>query len=98
MDLAELRLIANPVHLVAEKIQGKAISKKTNTDIKLNEFLNDKYPKVYLSELNLKEIIRLIDTYIDDILTRRIVNECINNIIDDIIENSDKFDFCLPFD
>jgi len=96
MDCSELRLIANPVHLVAEKIQGK--TKITNTDIKLNEFLNDKYPKVYLSELNLKEILKLIDTYIDDLLIQRIVNECINEIIDDIIEKSDKFDFCLPFD
>ena len=44
------------------------------------------------------KISKLINDYIDDLLIQRIVNECITNIIDDIIENSDKFDFCLPFD
>ena len=96
MDLSELRLIANPIHLVPEKM--KTNNKKINTDIQLNEFLNEKYPNVYLSDKNIKGISKLINHYIDDILIQRIVNECINNIIDDIIETSDKFDFCLPFD
>ena len=96
MDLSELRLIANPIHLVPEKIQKK--EEKINTNIKLNEFLYKKYPKVYLSDINFKEIYKVIDTYINDLLIQRIVNETINTMIDDIIENSDKFDFCLPFD
>ena len=96
MDLSELRLIANPIHLVPEKIQKK--EEKINTNIKLNEFLYKKYPKVYLSDINFKEITKVIDTYINDLLIQRIVNETINVMIDDIIENSDKFDFCLPFD
>jgi|TARA_B110000881_G_C18169314_1_gene314585 hypothetical protein len=98
MDPNELRLIANPIHLKNEKIKKETKKNKNNTDRKLQEFLNEKYLKVYLSELNFKEIITSIDTYINDILIQRIVNESINNIIDDIIENSTKFDFCLPFD
>ena len=97
MDCTDLRLIANPIHLVPEKIQGNE-TKRTNTDIKLNEFLNDKYPDVYLSEVNIKCISKLIHDYIDDLLIQRIVNETITTIIDNIIETSDKFDFCLPFD
>jgi len=98
MDHSELRLIANPIHLKNENINKETKIIKNNTDSKLYEFLNEKYHKVYLSELNFKEIIKTVDTYIDDILIQRIVNECINEIINDIIEKSDKFDFCLPFD
>ena len=97
MDINELRLIANPNHLRNEKIQDK--EKKTiDMNPKLSDYLHKKYTNVYLSELNFKEIVKLIDTYINNLLIRRIVNETITTIIDDIIENSDKFDFCLPFD
>ena len=95
MDLSELRLIANPIHLIPEKINK---IEKIDTDSKLNEFLGKMYPNVYLSDIIIKEISKLINDYINDLLIQRIVNECITNIIDDIIENSDKFDFCLPFD
>ena len=95
MDLSELRLIANPIHLVPEKIhKNEPIAKNP----KLSDYLCNKYPNVYLSDINFKEITKLIDTYINELLIQRIVNECITNIINDIIEKSDKFDFCLPFD
>ena len=97
MDYTELRLIANPNHLRNEKIQ-KIGERRIDINSILNDFLNKKYSNVYLSEKNIKGICKLIDTYIDDLLIQRIVNECITHMIDDIIENSDKFDFCLPFD
>jgi len=98
MDCTDLRLIANPIHLKNEKLQQGVKMNQNNNDSKLNEFLNGKYPKVYLSELNLEEITKSIDTYINKLLIQRVVNETINTMIDDVIENSDKFDFCLPFD
>lgn len=98
MDYTDLRLIANPIHLKNEKIQKEVKMNQNNTDSKLNDFLNEKYPKVYLSELNFEEITKSIDTYINELLIQRVVNETINAIVDDVIENSDKFDFCLPFD
>ena len=97
MDLTGLRLIANPIHLVSET-GHKYKDRYIDSNSKLSEFLNEKYQNVYLSDLNLKEIGKLINTYIDDLLIQRIVNECINNIIEDIIETNDKFDFCLPFE
>jgi len=97
MDYTELRLIANPVHLISET-GHKCKNKHIDSNSKLSEFLNKKYQNVYLSDLNLKEIAKLIDIYIDDLLIQRIVNECITKLIEDIIENNDKFDFCLPFE
>ena len=96
MDLTELRMIANPVHLITETKRYK--NKHTDPNSKLSEFLHEKYQGVYLSDLNLKEISKSIDTYINDILIQRIVNECITKLIEDIIEKNDKFDFCLPFE
>tara|TARA_B110000285_G_scaffold12933_1_gene12833 strand:- start:977 stop:1270 length:294 start_codon:yes stop_codon:yes gene_type:complete len=94
-----LRLIANPVHLLPEK---KTITENTplklKSDLNLRGIINEKYKNVYLSDLNLKDIVKLIDDYIDDILTQRAVSDCLATIIDNVIENSDKFDFCLPFD
>ena len=97
LRLDELRLIANPIHLVSEK-NKMALKKPTYSGDKLKLILDEKYKNVYLSDLNFKEIFMLIDTYIDDILIKRIVDDCVSKLIDDTIENSDKFDFCLPFD
>ena len=92
----ELRLIANPIHLLSSKKEHK------NPDIDLTKSVNDslttKYKNIYLSDFNFKEIHILIDDYIDDILIQRIVNDCVTELIEKTIETSDKFDFCLPFD
>ena len=95
-----LRLIANPAHLLPEKqtATDAPLKPKHNYDVKLREIINEKYKSVYLSDLNFKEIVKLMDDYIDEILTHRAVSECLTTIIDNVIENSDKFDFCLPFD
>jgi len=97
-----LRLIANPIHLINEKKKKEQqlipCNPKVDFNSNLREIINEKYKKVYLSDLNFKEIILIVDNYIDDILIHRIISDCITNIIDNILENSDKFDFCLPFD
>jgi len=96
-----LRLIANPIHLICEKqkhVDNATYNQKEDFNSNIKEILNDKYKKVYLSDLNYKEIIILVDNYIDNILIQRIVNDCLTKLIEDTIDNSDKFDFCLPFD
>ena len=96
-----LRLIANPVHLISESKSSKNQPHQTHQPDFNSNFrgiINEKYKNVYLSDLNLKDIVKLIDDYIDDILTKRVVSDCLATIIDNVIEKSDKFDFCLPFD
>jgi len=92
------RLIANPYHLRCEK---EDITEKYNIrskKIALADYLNDNYKDIYLSNHNIKCIHNMIYTYINEITNLRIINSVIDNIIKEIIENSDKFDFCLPFD
>jgi len=97
--MEELRLIANPIHLIKEiKEEIPTCNHKEDFNTNINKILNEKYKKVYLSDLNFKEIHKLIDDYIDDILIQRIVNDCLTKLIEDTIDTSDKFDFCLPFD
>jgi len=93
------RLIANPYHLKYEKeddIEENIcnIPKK----ISLADYLNDNYKDIYLSNYNIKCINKIINSYIQEISNLRIINSVLDNIIDKVIETSDKFDFCLPFD
>ena len=92
----ELRLIANPIHLGNIKI-NKHIERIVFSD-KLKETLEINYSDVFLSELNIIEISKLIDDYIDNLIIERVVTGVLNEVIFEVIENSDKFDFCLPFD
>ena len=55
------------------------------------------YPTIYLSDTNLNDIKNLIEDYIKDINTTRIVDSALNELIEKVIEEN-KFDFCLPFD
>mgnify|MGYP001177732018 CR=1 FL=1 len=97
VDLSEdLRLIANPLHLSDVKVIKNDIKKVDYNDI-LKNTLSIQYPTVYLSENNLKDIKKLIDSYIRDINTFRIVDSLLSELIEKIIEEN-KFDFCLPFD
>ena len=97
MDLTELRLIANPVHLSEVKVKKK--HHKTDVDYldKLKETISIKYRTIYLSEFNLSEIESKIDDYINDITTSRTINDIVNKIIEEVIDKN-KFDFCIPFD
>lgn len=95
----ELRLIANPIHLISSKNNGSKVSDHDTDFTKaVNDMFQAKYKNVYLSDLNFKEIHKLIDDYIDDLLIQRIVSDCLTKLIEDTIDSSDKFDFCLPFD
>ena len=62
MDLAELRLIANPIHLSEVKVE------KLSPDVdyldKLKQAISIKHPTIYLSEFNLSCIDKNIDAYI----------------------------------
>lgn len=91
----DLRLIANPHHLSDVKIIKKEITINYNEILK--KTINIKYPTIYLSDNNLNYINILIDDYIKDINTTRIIDSLLNELIDKAIEEN-KFDFCLPFD
>ena len=62
----------------------------------LKNTLTIKYPDIYLSELNINEIDNIINNYMNDIKTNRIIDEILNKIIREVIEEN-KFDFCIPF-
>ena len=104
MDLTELRLIANPIHLSEEKEKGLRkvmASDSKSIDIyyldKLKQTISIKHPTIYLSEFNLSYIDENIDAYINNVNTLRIVGHVVNKMIDEVIDKN-KFDFCLPFD
>lgn len=95
-----VRLIANPQHL---KYEDDDNIKEDKTNIKskkisLSDYLNDNYKDIYLSEHNIKSINTMINYHIKEINNLRIINSVLDNVIEKVIENSDKFDFCLPFD
>ena len=92
----DLRLIANPLHLSDVKVVKNDIKKVDYNDI-LKNTLSIQYPTIYLSDTNLNDIKNLIDDYIKDINTTRIVDSALNELIEKVIEEN-KFDFCLPFD
>jgi len=104
MDLTELRLIANPIHLSEEKekvLRKVVASDSKSIDIyyldKLKQTISIKHPTIYLSEFNLSYIDENIDAYINNVNTLRIVGHVVNKMIDEVIDKN-KFDFCLPFD
>ena len=97
IDLIEdLRLIANPLHLSDVKVVKNDI-KKVDYNDNLKNTLSIQYPTIYLSDTNLNDIKNLIEDYIKDINTTRIVDSALSELIEKVIEEN-KFDFCLPFD
>ena len=95
MDLAELRLIANPIHLSEVKVEK--LSHDVDYLDKLKQAISIKHPTIYLSEFNLSYIEQNIDDYINDLNILRIVGDIVNKMIDEV-RDKNKFDFCLPFD
>tara|TARA_A100001015_G_C14449600_1_gene503590 strand:- start:112 stop:429 length:318 start_codon:yes stop_codon:yes gene_type:complete len=92
----DLRLIANPHHLSNVKVVKKDVKKVDYNDI-LKNTLSIQYPTIYLSDVNLNHIKKLIDDYIKDINTNRIIDSLLSELIEKVVEEN-KFDFCLPFD
>lgn len=92
----DLRLIANPLHLSDVKVIKNDVKKEDYNDI-LKNTLSIQYPTIYLSDTNLNDIKTIIDDYIKDINTTRIVDSTLSELIEKVVEEN-KFDFCLPFD
>jgi hypothetical protein len=92
----DLRLIANPLHLSDVKVIKNDVKKEDYNDI-LKNTLSIQYPTIYLSDTNLNDIKAIIEEYIKDINTTRIVDSTLSELIEKVIEEN-KFDFCLPFD
>ena len=95
-----VRLIANPQHLKYEDDDNINEDKSNikSKKISLADYLNDNYKDIYLSEHNIKSINTIINYHIKEINNLRIINSVLDNVIEKVIENSYKFDFCLPFD
>ena len=96
VSVDDLRLIANPLHLSDVKVIKNDIQKVDYNDI-LKNTLSIQYPTIYLSDINLNDIKKLIDDYIRDINTTRVVDSLLSELIEKVVEEN-KFDFCLPFD
>jgi len=94
-DLEDLRLMANPLHLQINVIKNEKDTINFNDVLK--NTISIKYPNIYLSDDNLKDISISIDNYIKNINIIRIIDSLLNEIIDKILEEN-KFDFYLPFD
>ena len=92
----DLRLIANPLHLSDVKVIKNDVKKEDYNDV-LKNTLSIQYPTIYLSDTNLNDIKAIIEEYIKDINTTRIVDSTLSELIEKVIEEN-KFDFCLPFD
>ena len=96
-DLADdLRLIANPLHLSEVKVKKESVKLPDYNDI-LKNTLSIQYPTIYLSDNNLEDIKDIIEDYIKDINTTRVIDSLLRELIEKVIEEN-KFDFCLPFD
>lgn len=95
VSVEDLRLIANPLHLSDVKVIKNDIKKVDYNDI-LKNTLSIQYPTIYLSDINLNDIKKLIDDYIRDINTTRVVDSLLSELIEKVIEDN-KFDFCIPF-
>jgi hypothetical protein len=90
-----LRLIANPNLLANEKKRQKVV-RDTFHD-KLGTLLKGEYSDIYLSDQTIEKIRKVIKNEINNLMIDRIVNECLESCIEEVI-NQNKFDFCLPFD
>ena len=77
-------------------LKQKKETKKNYIDI-LKNTISIKYPNIYLSDDNLKDVSISIDNYIKNINIIRIIDSLLNEIIEKVIEEN-KFDFYLPFD
>ena len=93
--MEDVRLIANPHLLATDKtmIVKNTISYFDN----LKDLLRKEYHDIYLSDTTIRKIKNLIDNEITNILNDRIIQECLDACIDEVIHQN-KFDFCIPFD
>ena len=97
MNHEQLRLIANPNLLVDEPILQEINSKEETYLIQLNKLISNQYNGIFLSEKFIMNIDKYIYEEIDKLMIQRIIQTCINDCINKIIEVN-KFDFIIPFE
>jgi len=94
----DLRLIANP-HLLADEKKINVVKiNKIPYFTKLQKVIRDEYNDVYLSDKLIYDIKQNIELEIQEIKIKRITEDIMASIIDEIVDSNNKFDFCLPFD
>jgi len=93
--MEDLRLIANPL-LLASDSRSRTIVNESFKE-KLHKLLSYEYSDIYLSDKTIDKIDDYIISEINELMINRIINDCIESCIDEVI-NKNKFDFCIPFE
>ena len=93
--MEQLRLIANPYLLANEQYTNHVINKTFHE--KLHALLVTEYNEIYIPMIITDKIKQYIDSEINDMMTHRIIEDCIERCIQEVIRQN-KFDFIIPFD
>ena len=96
--MEQLRLIANPYLLANDKqVTQKNTIIATSFQDKLHQLIISEYNDIYISESFTIKICDYIHSEINEMMIDRIVQDCIDKCIQDVIHRN-KFDFLIPFD
>ena len=95
--MEDLRLIANPLLLASDRRSRTTTIVNDSFKEKLHKLLSYEYSDIYLSENTINKIHDNITYEINELMINRIINDCIESCIDEVI-NKNKFDFCIPFE
>tara|TARA_B100001123_G_C15168897_1_gene970535 strand:- start:905 stop:1186 length:282 start_codon:yes stop_codon:yes gene_type:complete len=93
--MEQLRLIANPHLLANEQYTNHEISKTFHE--KLHDVIISEYNEIYIPMILTNKIKQYIDLEINNMMTHRIIEDCIERCIQEVIRQN-KFDFIIPFD
>ena len=91
----QLRLLANPFFL-ANETSSNTTKYQDNFNDKLNLLIKFKYNNIYISPKFIDKITQYIHQEINDMMNLRIIKQCLDNCIDQIVNK--KFDFIIPFE
>ena len=94
--MEQLRLIANPHLLANEQYTNHEINKYVNEYIQ-DDLIISEYNEIYIPMILTDKIKQYIDLEINNMMTHRIIEDCIERCIQEVIRQN-KFDFIIPFD
>ena len=84
-----------PIGIQWKYINNHVINKTFHE--KLHALLVTEYNEIYIPIIITDKIKQYIDSEINDMMTRRIIEDCIERCIQEVIRQN-KFDFIIPFD
>lgn len=65
---------------------------------KLKFFLNEEFNEIYFSNDWVYNLNKLIINEINELINKRICEDVIDKLINDIVKKENKFDFVIPFE